>query len=56
MFRKSTSIRSSQIDESHEHWSFLKEQKLMKIDKSKDELIQIFEKNIAKEYGHIVKK
>lgn len=44
------------MDESDELLSFLEEQKLMKTDKTKDELIQIFEKNIAKEYGQIIKK
>lgn len=44
------------MDESNELLSFLEEQKLMKTDKTKDELIQIFEKNIAKEYGQIIKK
>lgn len=44
------------MDESDELMSFLEEQKLMKTDKTNDELIKIFEKNIAKEYGQIVKK
>lgn len=50
------SIRSILMDESDERLSFLEEQKLMKIDKTNDELIKLFEQNIAKEYGHIVKK
>jgi len=44
------------MDESDERLSFLEEQKLMKSDKTKDELIQIFEQNVVKEYGSIVKK
>jgi len=44
------------MDESDERLSFLEEQKLMRIDKTKDELIQIFEQNVVKEYGSIVKK
>lgn len=43
-------------DKSNECLSFLEEQKLMKIGKTKDELIQIFENNVEKEYGDIIKK
>jgi len=49
-------MRSLLMDESDERLSFLEEQKLMKIDKTNDELIKLFEQNIAKEYGQIVKK
>jgi len=45
------------MEKSDDSWSFLEEQKLMKIDKTKEELIQIFERNIANEYvSHITKK
>ncbi|NP_001155569.1 DnaJ-like protein 60-like [Acyrthosiphon pisum] len=54
--KKSASMRSLLMDESDERLSFLEEQKLMKIDKTNDELVKLFEQNIAKEYGHIVKK
>lgn len=49
-------MRSLLVEESDECLSFLKEQKLMKTDKTKDELIKIFETNITKEYGQIIKK
>lgn len=49
-------MRSLLMDESDERLSFLEEQKLMKIDKTNDELIKLFEQNIAKEYGRVVKK
>lgn len=55
-FRFSSSSRNSLIEKSNKSLSFLEEQKLMKVNKSKDELIQIFETNISKEYGHFVKK
>ncbi|KAE9544810.1 hypothetical protein AGLY_000352 [Aphis glycines] len=54
--KKSVLIRGSLMDKSDERLSFLEEQKLMKIDKTKEELIQIFEQNVVKEYGSIVKK
>lgn len=44
------------MKESDECLSILEEQKLMKIDKNNDELIKMFETNIAKEYGQIIKK
>jgi hypothetical protein len=44
------------VEESDENLSFLEEQKLMKVDKTNDELIKMFEANIAKEYGQIIKK
>lgn len=54
--KKSSTMRSILIDDSNEVWSFLEEQKAMKIDKTKEELIKIFENNVTKEYGQIVKK
>lgn len=44
------------MNESDERLIFLEKQKLMKTDKSNEELIDIFEKNIIKEYGHVIKK
>ncbi|XP_025423916.1 dnaJ homolog subfamily C member 4 [Sipha flava] len=54
--KKSSLIRSMLVEESDENLSFLEEQKLMKVDKTNDELIKMFEANIAKEYGQIIKK
>lgn len=55
-FRKSAFIRSLLVEESDENLLFLEEQQLMKINKTNDELIKMFEANIAKEYGQIIKK
>jgi len=46
--KKSTILRSLLTEESDGHWSFLEEQKLRKIDKTNDELVQIFEKKYRK--------
>lgn len=38
------------MDESDEYMTLLEKQKLMKTDKTMEELVDIFEKNILKEY------
>ncbi|VVC43651.1 DnaJ domain, conserved site,DnaJ domain [Cinara cedri] len=54
--KKSVSVRSMLMDESDDRLIFLEKQKLMKTNKTNAELIEIFEKNILKEYGQVKKK
>jgi len=54
-FRRSTFTRQLLEDKSNECMSYLEEKKIMKTDKSKEELIHIFISNIEKEYGTIKK-
>ncbi|XP_050432369.1 dnaJ-like protein 60 [Adelges cooleyi] len=54
--KKSSAIRSQFLEESDQLLLFLEEQKLMKSEKSKNELIEIFEKNIANDYKPTIEK
>lgn len=49
--RKSSAVRRTLMDESDENMTLLEKQKLLKADKTIEELVDIFEKKILKEYG-----